>query len=467
MKRTIGLLVLFSLGSLLIQSQAVLHSSKTGINHEEHGENVGNRLLSAKANPVIPVVSFFGDQLKPFTAPPAGSLAAVRDTCANFWTLAPSGNGQRKLLVLPAQAPTAWVEPNIVGAEQGSWSAIRADEIGFVWLTAKTRTVRFDPRKPQEGAREMAFAPTTVAVQKDWQIVARMPASNHDLTAAVLGNKFYVAGGLTAEWGFPTRSFPFDELWELDTARWQWRVAGRFGRGRIYCATANFAGKIWIIGGDVIEADGTRHAITTVQLYDPRTGKMTEGVPNTIARPMPMALAANGRLYVMGNERDRDGNTRRLAGQMESIGVGETVWRQEPASELIQGPLAGATLDGKLYVAVRDRGLAIYDTATKRWEVDAQFKPRSCQMTAYRGEIWMLGGRDTAGEDQTLIYSPKTKIWRQGPKLPRPLSWGAAEVVNGKLIVTGGAASYGKDYLYNDLTFVLRRSAAQRSEIRQ
>lgn len=385
--------------------------------------------------------------------PPAGSLPAVRDTCANFWTLAPAENNKRKLLVLPAQEPTAWVETKIVGTEPGDWRTIRADEIGFVWLQG-ARSVRFDPRKPQEGAREMAFVPTSVAAQKDWQIVARMPASNHDLTAAVLGDKFYVAGGLTAEWGFPTRSHPFDELWELDTTRWNWRVAGKFGRGRIYCATAAFDGKIWIIGGDVIEADGTRHAVSTVQLYDPKTGKVTEGVPNIIARPMPMALAANGRLYVMGNERDRDGNTGRLAGQMESIGVGETAWRQEPTSEMILGPLAGATLDGKLYVAVRDRGLAIYDTVTKRWDVDASFKPRSCQMTAFRGEIWMMGGRDTAGEDQTLIYSPKTKRWRQGPFLPRPLSWGAAEVVKGQLIITGGAASYGRDYLYNDLTFV-------------
>lgn len=397
--------------------------------------------------------------LTPQLTPPAGSMPAVRDTCSNWWTLAPAEKGQRKLLVLPAQEPK-WIEPNIAGTEPANWTAIRTDEIGFVWLMQGKRSVRFDPRKPKEGAKEMTFAPTTVAEQKDWQIVARMPASNHDLTAAVLGNKFYVAGGLTAEWGFPTRSHPFDELWELDTKSWRWRVAGKFGRGRIYCATAAFAGKIWIIGGDVIDPDGTRHAVTTVQLYDPKTGNVTEGVPNTIARPMPMALVANGRLYVMGNERDKDGNTGRLPGRMESIGVGETVWRQEPDSSMILGPLAGATLDGRLYVAVRDRGLAIYDTTTKLWELDEKFKPRSCQMTAYRGEIWMMGGRDTAGEDQTLIYSPKTKAWRQGPRLPRPLSWGAAEVVSGQLIVTGGAASYGKDYLYNDLTFVLRRSAA-------
>ncbi|NOT58962.1 MAG: hypothetical protein HOP19_01930, partial [Acidobacteria bacterium] len=94
-------------------------------------------------------------------APPRGSLTAVRDTCANFWTLAPAANGQRKLMVLPAQAATAWVEATIKGAEPAAWQTIRADEIGFVWLTQANRTVRFDPRKPQEGAREMAFTPST------------------------------------------------------------------------------------------------------------------------------------------------------------------------------------------------------------------------------------------------------------------------------------------------------------------
>jgi hypothetical protein len=389
---------------------------------------------------------------QPPVAPPEGAWNAVRDTCANFWTLTPAENGMHKVMVLPAQDPTVWIEPNINGVVPDYWSGMRADYLGFMWLWNADRRLRFDPRKPQEGARETTSTPIELAMNPEWELVARMPASNHDLTAAVLGDKFYVAGGLTAEWGFPTRSHAFDELWELDTKRWLWREAGKFGRGRIYCATAAFAGKIWVIGGDVIEVDGIRHAVTTVQLYDPRTGKITEGIPNTIARPMPMALVANGRLYVMGNERDKYDQP----GHLESIGVGETAWRREPDGPTGMGPLAGVALDGKLYVTVRDRGLAIYDTATKRWEVDASFKPRSCQMAAYRGEIWMLGGRDTSGEDQTLIYSPQTKSWRQGPRLPRPLSWGAAEVVNGQLIVTGGAASYGKDYLYNDLTFVLR-----------
>lgn len=391
---------------------------------------------------------------RPPVAPPAGSLPAVRDTCANFWALAPAGKDGRRLLVLPAQEATAWIDPEINGAAPGAWRSIRADELGFVWLMQTGRTMRFDPRKPQEGARDAVFAPTSIAAQRQWRVVTRMPASNHDLTAAVLRDKFYVAGGLTAEWGFPTRSHAFDELWELDPKSWQWRVAGRFGRGRIYCATAAFDNKVWIVGGDVIEADGTRHAVTTVQLYDPRTGVVTEGIPNTIARPMPMALAAGGRLYVIGNERDKYDQP----GQMESIGVGETAWRREPDAPSgpgAMGPLAGTVLDGKLYVAIRGRGLAVFDTGARKWELlESPAKPRSCQMAAYRGEIWMLGGRDTEGEDQTLIFSPGAGRWRKGPALPRPLSWGAAGVVNGQLIVTGGAGSYGKDYLYNDRTFV-------------
>jgi hypothetical protein len=126
------------------------------------------------------------------------------------------------------------------------------------------------------------------------------------------------------------------------------------------------------------------------------------------------------------------------------------------------GPLAGASLGDKLYVIVPKKGLAIFDTKASRWEVMVPpgGVPRSCQMAAYRGEIWMLGGQDIEDQRQSLIFNPHTKQFRKGPPLPRPNSWGAAATVNGKLIVTGGAAlrsSSDRIYIYNDQTFVLRR----------
>ena len=393
-------------------------------------------------------------KLAPPLVPPARSIATVRDVCANWWTLAPADNKQRKLLVLPAQAPTAWIESNIKGVTTDNWQRLIADDEGFVWLMGK-RTIRFDPRKPDLGANE-ATVPTFKA-NPHWQAMTRMPISNHDLTAAALDGKLYIAGGLTADYGFPARSHPFDELWELNSKTWSWRVAAKLFRARIYCATAAFDGKVWVIGGDVIEPDGKRFAVTTVELIDPRNGKVTNGIASTIARPMPLALEANRRLYVMGNPRDQYDQP----GKMESIGVGEKTWRPEPDGPAGMGPLAGAALDNKLYVIVPKKGLAIFEAKASRWEliVPPGGIPRSCQMAAYRGEIWMLGGQDITDITQTLIFNPRTKQFRHGPPLPRPNSWGAAATVNGKLIVTGGAALRSETdriYIYNDRTFVVR-----------
>jgi hypothetical protein len=400
-------------------------------------------------------------QLKPAVAPPARSISTVRDACANWWTLAPAKGDQRQLLMLSAQASTRWIAPQINGITADNWQRLIADDEGFVWLIG-TRTIRFDPRQPERGASEAALP--VFKANHHWQAKTRMPISNHDLTAAVLNGRFYVAGGLTADYGFPARSHPFDELWELNPNTWSWRVAAKLFRERIYCATAAFDHKIWVIGGDVIEPDGKRFAVTTVEMIDPRTGQVTRGIDSTIARPMPLALTANGRLYVMGNPREQY----EQPGRMESLGKGETKWRQEPDGPSGMGPLAGASWEDKLYVIVPKKGLAIFDAKARRWEliVPPGGVPRSCQMAAYRGEIWMLGGQDIEVQTQALIFNPRTKQFRQGPPLPRPNSWGAAATVNGKLIVTGGAAlrSVSEEvaariYIYNDRTFVLRENS--------
>lgn len=389
---------------------------------------------------------------KPAIAPPDGATTPIRDLCANFWTLAPAGGNQRKLLLLPAQSPTAWIEPGVAGIEPADWSHVEATEDGFVRVSKKDRTLRFDPRRPANGAAE---ATTVTKPAISWRDVARMPASNHYLTGAVLNEKFYVSGGLTADWGFPSRPHAFDELWELDSRTWTWSMAAKLSRLRIYTATAAFDGKIWVIGGDVVERAAMRHAVTTVELYDPRAKTVEPGPPPAIARPMPIALVGNGRLYVMGNPR----NQYDKPGMLESIGKGEKAWRREPDGPAGMGALAGAALDDKLYVLVPKLGLAAFDVKAGRWEtIESPAAPRSCQIAAYRGEIWMMGGVDVENGAQTIIYNPRTRAWRDGPPLPRALSWGAAGVVGDRLIFTGGAGLRSADdriYIYNDRTFAL------------
>ena len=66
---------------------------------------------------------------------------------------------------------------------------------------------------------------------------------------------------------------------------------------------------------------------------------------------MPVGLAASDRLYVMGNR----------PGCMESIGPEEHAWRREPSVPSGDGPLAGASLENKLYVMMPNAGLGIFD----------------------------------------------------------------------------------------------------------
>lgn len=285
-----------------------------------------------------------------------------------------------------------------------------------------------------------------------------MPADNHDLTAAVVGGKFYVAGGVTNDYRGTGRVQAFDEIWELDAQTWTWRAVAKFSRPRIYCATAAFEDRVWILGGDVLHADNQRRASALVEIYDPRTGALTRAPDLPVALPNPLALAAAGRLWIVGARNRTD------LGQFASIGPGETAWRVEPEALPKMWALAGAALDDKLYVCVPDTGLAVFDPGTRAWSViPGPTRPRSAQVAAWRGELWIMGGVDIAERTATHLYHPAQRTWRKGPDLPTPLAWGAAGVVADRLVVTGGAwlsdPPENRKYTFTDRTIALAAEA--------
>ncbi len=413
-------------------------------------------LTLALALAVTPAVR--ADDVPPL-APPTGATSVVRDTSANYWALVPASGGQRELVVLPAQTPTTWLNPKIPGLGAGAWRSLRAEPDRSIVVSDGSRARRFDPRWPERGAQDVPVAPAA-APATPWRTVARMPASNHDLTAAVLDDRFYVAGGASHTWGFPVVPHDFDELWALESKTWTWRVAAKFAQPRIYCATVAFDHRVWVVSGDRIEADGKRRTTTMVEIFDPGPGRLTPGPDLPVGLPAPLALVAGGRLYVMGAA-NRDATTR---GRMDSIGPGETTWRREPDAFVNMWALAGASLDDKLYVCVPFAGLAVFDPVTTRWEIiPGPAQPRSGQVAAWHGEIWIVGGCDVADWSETRIFNPATRTWRAGPSVPTPLAWGAAAVVADQLVVAGGAAPIegpsGRTYDFSDRTFALSASA--------
>jgi hypothetical protein len=278
-----------------------------------------------------------------------------------------------------------------------------------------------------------------------------MPGSNHDIMGAVLADRVYIAGGITATWGEPPRLHAYDEVWCYEPIINRWRVAVRLPEARIYCATVSFAGRIWILGGDVYASGGERVASAKVEVFDPASGQLSDGPALPFAYPAPLALVSGGRLYVLGQSDPK------IPGRMDSIGAFEKTWRREPDGPVGMNALAGAEWGGDLYVCVPKLGLAAYSPSARGWRiVGGQTQPRSPQVVSRRDGLWIMGGRDVKDGTQTLIYQPATGLWRDGPRLPAPLSWGAAAEVAGEVYVFGGASGAGSEaspYCFSDQVF--------------
>jgi len=170
-----------------------------------------------------------------------------------------------------------------------------------------------------------ARASCYAAPAASWREVTRMPADNHDLAAAVTAGKLYVAGGVTNDYKGTGRLQAFDEIWELDPCAWSWRALSKFARPRIHCGTEALGERVRVAGGDILHEDGQRRATRIVGTHDPKPGALERAPDLPFALPRPLALAAPGRLRVVGTF-DREDRTGR--GQPVSIGPGEKAGRK-------------------------------------------------------------------------------------------------------------------------------------------
>jgi len=277
------------------------------------------------------------------------------------------------------------------------------------------------------------------AWQRHWNTLAALPRNDHDVFAAVVGDKAYLPGGMAAH-GFPAVFTNFDRMSVYDAAANRWTLTPPMSVSRCYTGVAALQGRIWVIGGG-IDIDGKRRPTDLVEIYDPATGAWAKGPALDKPRTEAVVTAAAGRIYVIGGTSPAGYETSAV-----SIGPGETTWRPEPPSPLPLFQCAGCTLNDIIYIMVgHNPGLLAYDPARRAWRNDLapiplkDGGPRSSQVIGHQGEVWMLGGRET---DQPLAawhYNPATNTWQAGPDLPHETCWGAAADINGRLLLMGGA----------------------------
>lgn len=355
-------------------------------------------------------------------------------------------DGSLRELIVAATGPPAW---RLIQTEgDGPVQALLHARSGRLWVLRAGRVERL-------AALESSW-------HEHWDEQPRMPAGNHDHIFARIGDRLYTAGGKTF-FGWPASEWVnLDHVWSYHIPSGTWRVEPpMLEPGKAYSGIAALDDELWLLGGLFRAGSGTR-ATETVEIFNPHTRRYRLGPPLPRKAGQVVALTVNGRLYAVGGA-DDEGPT----AEVLSIGTGETSWREDAPTP---GPVlqaSGCVLNGKIYIAAGPSsqcpGLFVYDPKQDSWsQIEHPSRPPSAPLcTAFDGRVWVMGGRGAeGGQTATFAYAPATGQWHQGPDLPLPVSWAAAAVVNGRLLIAGGAYRDERvgGYFNSDRVFLLRGS---------
>lgn len=312
---------------------------------------------------------------------------------------------------------------------------ILTDRDGNIWLKASNKIYKKDAELN--------------AWQKNWEEVALLPAGTHDLSGDIYQGRFYMSWAISGDFGYPSTGAFHSKVLEFNPIERKWSLFADYGYPRGYGGTSHLGGKIWAVGGDAKDDLGHRYATLKTQIIDPLSKKVSSGPDLPTAIPSAISFHINERLYVLGYNAVKKGETKPI--KLYSIGEGDRHWTEEPDGPEGYGSSYGTQLDGVIYTVVSHKYLAIFNTRTKQWSTSViPNKPRSPAVGHFDGEIWVMGGRNKESETASYIYNPQTAQWRKGPDLPRPLVWGCAFNIDGDLYVTGGYSNHSS---YNHRTF--------------
>lgn len=202
---------------------------------------------------------------------------------------------------------------------------------------------------------------------------------------------------------------------------------------RSYVAAGEIAGRIYVAGGMFGDL-GTR--LARFQVFDPREAVWTT-LPS-LPRPVRAAAGATrgSSFWVIGGTTPQGGGR-----QVFVYDTAARRWRAGPSLPRVLYNHSAVTLGRRIYVlggydtvGAELRGVYVLDRG--RWHGTTSL-PRPVHAfgaVAFRGEIWVIGGR--RGERklrEVWIFDPRTKRWRAGPPLAKPMELLGATVVGDEI----------------------------------
>jgi N-acetylneuraminic acid mutarotase len=223
-----------------------------------------------------------------------------------------------------------------------------------------------------------------------WQRQPALPDARGEVASTVVdrgdGERLVVAGGLEGLTAGTSRA-----VHELDPAAGTWRRLPDLPAPRHHPAAAAVDGDVYVSGGAPSVTDWTPQRTVWVLRQHAEDWEVVAELPE--GRDSHRMRALDGRLHVVGGH----------------------------------GPTADTL---------------IYDPEDDRWARAAPLpSPRHhLAVAVHDGELWAIGGRDhdEAVLDAVHVWNPDTDAWRAGPRLPRPVSAAVEGVLEGRIHLVGG-----------------------------
>jgi len=234
---------------------------------------------------------------------------------------------------------------------------------------------------------------------------------------AISGTTLYVMGGSTG---------PLDgavsAAYALDTTTMTWTALPPMSTPRGGAAAVAVAGEIWVAGG----MSATGASLASVEMYRPATGSWVSRPSLTVRRDNPGLTAVGDTLYVVGGRtRDANGTTpaQGLA-SMEVLTPGATAWTPGPDLPTGRRTVGAVAAEGRVLVMGgegRSDGLAYdvveaFDPAAGSWSRLRSMPTgrHGAVWTVVEGRVHAVGGGPVGGFSTSTAHEVFTPPWATG-----------------------------------------------------
>ncbi|WP_306392801.1 Kelch repeat-containing protein [Telluria beijingensis] len=301
------------------------------------------------------------------------------------------------------------------------------------------------------------------AMAQAWSRLADTSLARQEIYPTVLDGKIYVAGGiLTAAPGFT------DLFESYDAATDRWTRLAPLPEGRHHIALAAAGGRIYGIGGfSGAIPDWRAHA--SVFVYDPKSGRWSNGPSLPQARAEGVVATSGDRIYFIGGRIPTSAGARHIGehadtSRAEALDVRSGRWERIADAPSARNSAAGAVIGDKIYVVggrqmvaqadgrsrpVNVATLEVYDPATNRWETRAPMPlaQGGLAAAAHGGKLYVFGGEQFVPQakvfGESWVYDPALDRWSALPAMATPRHGHGAAVVGQRIYLMGGGERVG------------------------